>query len=42
MNSIKWFGEEAIVDIGEFRSTTSSRCAAVLRQMIQQRAVEEL
>ena len=30
------------VDIGEFRSTTSSRCAAVLRQMIQQRAVEEL
>ncbi|AGM11514.1 RNA ligase [Halogranum tailed virus 1] len=30
------------VDIGEFRSITASRCAAVLKQMIQKRAVEEL
>jgi len=30
------------VDIGQFRSITSSRCANVLNQMIQKRAVEEM
>ena len=30
------------VDIGDFRSTTSSRCANVLRQMINEREFEEL
>lgn len=30
------------VDIAEFRSITSGRCAEVLKQMIQKRAVEEL
>ena len=30
------------VDIGEFRSMTASRCAQVLKNMIQKRAVDEV
>lgn len=30
------------VDLGDFRSETSGRCAQVLKQMIQQRAIEEM
>jgi len=37
-----FMGESWEVDIADFRSLTSSRCASVLRQMIQKRAVEDL
>lgn len=37
-----FIGESKTVDLGEFRSSVSSRCAGVLRQMIDHQAREEL
>ena len=36
-----FLNERFEVDIGEFRSITASRCAAVLKQMVQKRNVQE-